>query len=645
MDRSALELVVGDEPDAVPRARSQVTAALEHLPVGVVEDARLVLTELLTNALLHADGPVRVRVVSSTGRAPGAGPRPGSGSRWRTPSPALPVLPRQSASAMTGRGLALVAQVAATWGARASDTGGKVVWAELLEGAGAGAAPEFDDDDLEALLGAYADDATAPEPRFAVELGSVPTELLLEAKSHVDNLVREFTLATGAGAHDDERGLPRELAELVATVVHGWSAARDAIKRQALAATARGDAEVHLSLTLPASAAVAGEQYLAALEEADRYARNARLLTLETPPVHKVFRSWYVGRLVDALRAKAAGLPPPPATTFPERLAEALTLLAPLEAQAARLALLQEITAALTTAGSVEQVARTVVRSAARALGAHNAIIYLEDGSGHLRVADADGAFNVAAMQQYDRLPVVPELPAGLAVLTGETVVCRDRAELVRRFPVLTDVYVNELSLLVAPMVVGGHTLGALSLTFGGHARVEEQAQRAFLATLAGLTAQALERASAASAAGQANERLAFLAQASLILAGTLDHRTVLEQIARLVVPRMADWCAVQLLVGGRLETVAATHADPAKTEWAAQVRDRWPTGHGRHRAVRRRSSGPGVSELYDDITDDMLVATAVDEEHLRVIRELGMSSVLVGAADRPGGHRWAPSR
>ena len=51
---------------------------------------------------------------------------------------------------------------------------------------------------------------------------------------------------------------------------------------------------MHLRLSLPASAAAAGERYLAALEEADRYARNARLLTLETTPVHKVFRSWYV---------------------------------------------------------------------------------------------------------------------------------------------------------------------------------------------------------------------------------------------------------------------------------------------------------------------------------------------------------------
>ena len=277
-----------------------------------------------------------------------------------------------------------------------------------------------------------------------------------------------------------------------------------------------------------------------------------------------------------------------------------------------------------------EQVATTVVRNAAHALGAYNAIVYLTDGTAVPGRPPSTARSTLTAMRRYDRVPITPDLPAGAAVLSGQPVVVRDRADLVRRFPVLADVYVHELSLLVAPLVVGGRTLGVLSLTFGGQARVEEQAQRSFLTTLAGRDrAGPRTRAAATGAAVQANERLAYLAQASLILAGSLDHRVVLEQIAQLVVPRMADWCTVQLLVDGQLQTVTVTHADPAKIEWAAEMRDRWPTdmsaGSGAPQVVRT-----GVSELYDDIQDDMLVATAVDDEHLRVIRELGMSSGLV---------------
>ena len=67
-------------------------------------------------------------------------------------------------------------------------------------------------------------------------------------------------------------------------------------KRQALDAAAEGLAIVDLELHLPAAAAGAGERYLAALDEADRWARSAHLLTLAPPASHRVFRQWYVDR-------------------------------------------------------------------------------------------------------------------------------------------------------------------------------------------------------------------------------------------------------------------------------------------------------------------------------------------------------------
>ncbi len=161
---------------------------------------------------------------------------------------------------------------------------------------------------------------------YTVELGSVPTGLLLDAKAHIDNLAREFTMEAATADESLASGgtVPPRLAALVTTVVHGFAAARNAIKRQALSAARRGEPEVHLSLTLPASAAEAGEVYLQALDEADEWARSARLLTLETPLAHKVFRHWYVQTLVDQLRAATAGAVPPPITPLPVRLAEEL---------------------------------------------------------------------------------------------------------------------------------------------------------------------------------------------------------------------------------------------------------------------------------------------------------------------------------
>jgi len=625
----AVELVVGDDLDAVPRARKQVTGALSDVPPEVVDDVRLVVTELVTNGLLHGRGPVHVRAEQTTD---------GVRIEVEDAGPHLPVLPQPSTEAMTGRGLALVSRVASSWGITPV-RGGKVVWVELTAGADGGldAQPAFTDDldvdalDVDALLAAFGDDEQF-EPTWTVELGAVSTDLLLSAKSHIDNIVREFTLEAASGASPGQgpgNRTPSELATLVATVVHGFDAARNSIKRQALAAARRGDREVLLSLTLPVSAADAGEQYLAALDEADRYARNARLLTLETPPVHQVFRRWYVQTLVDQLRAAAVGAAPPPASTFPDMLGEALTRVAPLEAQAARLELLQQITAELTAAATVEGIARTVVQHAAAALGAHNAIVYELAAPGELRMLAADGTVDAAALRQFERARVTADLPVGAVVLSGETLVCRDRADLVRRFPLLADSYRAELSLLIAPLVVGDHTLGVLSLTFAGPARIEEQAQKAFLDTLAGVTAQALERALASNQAARANERLSFLAEASVILSSTLEYRAVLEAVAQLVVPRTADWCSIQLLDEGRLEPVAVTHFDPQKLAASQALRERYPTdmqaATGAANVVRT-----GRSELYADITDDMLVASAVDEQHLQLVRGLGMSSVLM---------------
>jgi len=116
------ELRLGSEPDAVSRARRFAVAALEDQPGALVDDAAVIVTELLTNAVLHGEPPVTLRVrhlasrirveVEDTGRK-------------------MPVTVRHSTEAMTGRGLPLVAALSATWGVDAARDGGKAVWAEL----------------------------------------------------------------------------------------------------------------------------------------------------------------------------------------------------------------------------------------------------------------------------------------------------------------------------------------------------------------------------------------------------------------------------------------------------------------------------------------------------------------------------------
>ncbi|MEA2300770.1 MAG: hypothetical protein QOE44_1305, partial [Solirubrobacteraceae bacterium] len=128
----------------------------------------------------------------------------------------------------------------------------------------------------------------------------------------------------------------------------------------------------------------------------------------------------------------------------------------------------------------------------------------------------------------------------------------------------------------------------------------------------------------------QAEVRTRLLAEASDILASSLDYEQTLQNVASLAVPGFADWCGVDL-VGDRGERmpVAVAHSDPAKLVLAERLRTHEPEvmdpDQGLGRVLRT-----GRPEVYPEITDEMLVAGARTDEHLGLLREVGMSSVMI---------------
>jgi PAS domain S-box-containing protein len=130
--------------------------------------------------------------------------------------------------------------------------------------------------------------------------------------------------------------------------------------------------------------------------------------------------------------------------------------------------------------------------------------------------------------------------------------------------------------------------------------------------------------------AQRATRRAEFLARIGQMLASSLDYQQTLRNVAGLAVPQIADWCAVDLFDDlGRREPVAIAHSDPAKLQMAARLRafepERLDPDQGLGRVQRT-----GEPQLYTDIPDELLVATAVDEEHLRLLREVGMRAVVI---------------
>ncbi len=125
----------------------------------------------------------------------------------------------------------------------------------------------------------------------------------------------------------------------------------------------------------------------------------------------------------------------------------------------------------------------------------------------------------------------------------------------------------------------------------------------------------------------QLQQHLHFLFHASKALSSSLDYKMTLQTIANLAVPHIADWCTIDMLAeDGSIEQLVIAHADPQRVAWAREVRKKYPldrnANHGIPHVLRT-----GTSEIAPVISDDMLVATAVDSEQLRLLRNIGFTS------------------
>jgi PAS domain S-box-containing protein len=141
-----------------------------------------------------------------------------------------------------------------------------------------------------------------------------------------------------------------------------------------------------------------------------------------------------------------------------------------------------------------------------------------------------------------------------------------------------------------------------------------------------------------------ANARLRLLVTASERLARCRRADEILNTLAELLVPAFADWSfVVEARAEGR-RLVATAHADPSRAELLRSLQDCTPDPEAPEGAARVFRTGELA--LYEDITPDQLnpvppqwpIVGTRDPEHLHVIRELGMRSLLcVPIAGRAG--------
>jgi len=192
-------------------------------------------------------------------------------------------------------------------------------------------------------------------------------------------------------------------------------------------------------------------------------------------------------------------------------------------------------------------------------------------------------------------------------------------------------------SLMGAPLLAEGRTIGVIHVDSFEH-RQFTQDDLQLLRLVADRIAAPIERARlyegehrARTEAEAARQRSAFLDEASRVLASSLDYQTTLTNVAQLVVPQLADWCAIHVVEeDGTVRPLTTAHTDPAKVALARELETRYPydpdAPYGVSAVIRSRKS-----ELTPEISDAMLAGASRDPEILAVLRGLGLrSSMLV---------------
>ena len=229
---------------------------------------------------------------------------------------------------------------------------------------------------------------------------------------------------------------------------------------------------------------------------------------------------------------------------------------------------------------------------------------------------------------QYAEIPLSADLPGAAAVRSQTAQHYPDRTAIHQAFPALAGYYTDDRSLHVLPLVRDGVSTGLLALTFP-RGIIETQEERGLLVSLAGALSAAMSRAHVLATADAEVHRAAIINEASATLSRSLDWEETLDEVGRLLVPRMADWASLHVLREGSLVTVAVRHSDPETSAWAQGMLDLFPVDMsapmGAAAVIRT-----GKPELYTYIPDELVQAAAINDEHSQLLRRLGLVSALV---------------
>ena len=289
---------------------------------------------------------------------------------------------------------------------------------------------------------------------------------------------------------------------------------------------------------------------------------------------------------------------------------------------------LQRVTERLSESITPQEVLDAILTDGLRAAEARAGVIGIVTDDGQAIELLAQQGYEAPVMEDWARFPVSAETPMSHVVRSGEPLFIESRDERNEIFPSLAG-RGDGHSLAVLPLSLEGRLKGVLALSFGEGMTFNPE-RRQMKITLARQASQALERARLYEREQAARQRLTFIAEATELLSSSLDYSQTLARVARLAVPRLADWCAVDMVgPDGEIERLAVAHEDPAKVQWAYELQKRYPPNpddlHGVAYVLRT-----GEPEFIPEISDELLEDSIGEDGELRkIIDELGLRSAI----------------
>ncbi|MEO9324144.1 ATP-binding protein [Nocardioides sp. C4-1] len=303
LNRPALSL--GNGPRGVQDARRWVVTAIREIGRDeLVECAEMAVSEVVTNALLHGEQPIQVRV-RGTREHPRVEVRDGSTEPPTLPAPASGLgafggeagddgdldfdLDALDEALLTfGRGLSIVARASDAWGAEI-EADGKIVWFSP--------AAEFSDDaGSEGQITGEVGDATGEQPvdPVKVRLLDVPVKDYVFFHNHFRELRREVRLL--AMAHEADYPLAKDLSDVFHRL--GRPLTLDSVREKVDRASRAGHATTDLEVVLGRAEAQGVGRLVELLALTDAFAREEKMLALARTPRQVEFQTWILGELL-----------------------------------------------------------------------------------------------------------------------------------------------------------------------------------------------------------------------------------------------------------------------------------------------------------------------------------------------------------